>query len=109
MSSGIVVTIFLPGALSGPVKHTTFQKGVVDVSPIGSKKPNLITKKIKHTDRTPLPCARIIPIDGNIVNFWITGDCPSWEKLPVSKKMNKDQRIRSYLSRLDEGYGFQYE
>lgn len=109
MENSIVVTINLPGTLGGRVKHTTKQIGSVDISPIGSKTPEWITRKIKHTDRTPGSCVRIVPISGIIVTSWVKGDAPHWIKPQVWKKLNKQQRIDAYLTRFDEGYGVSYE
>jgi len=109
MESAIVVTVNLPGVLSGRVKHTTKQTGTVDVSPIGSKNPEYITRKIKHTDRTPVPCARIVPIAGTIVDAWVKSEVPFWIKAQVWKTYNKKQKIQAHVSRFDEGYGVSYE
>lgn len=109
MESGIVVTINLPGVLGGRVKHTTKQIGTVDVSPLGSKNPEWITRKIKHTDRTPVQCARIFPVSEETVTSWVKGDAPYWVKPQIWKKLNKNQKIEVHLSRWDEGFGFSYE
>jgi hypothetical protein len=109
MEAAIVVTVNLPGVLSGSVKHTTKQVGKVDVSPIGSKNPEWITRKIKHTDRVPVPCARIVPIAAEIVTAWVKSEVPYWIKPQVWKKFNKKQKIEAHLSRFDEGYGVSYK
>lgn len=109
MESAIVVTVNLPGVLSGRVKHTTKQVGTVDVSPVGSKTPEWITRKIKHTDRTPVPCARIVPITGEVVTSWVKGDAPYWIKPQFWRTMSKKQKIQANISRLDEGYGVTFE
>lgn len=109
MESGIVVTINLPGVMGGRVKHTTKQTGTVDVSPVGSKNPEWITRKIKHTDRPPTPCARIVPISGETVTGWVKGDAPYWIKPQAWKSYSKKQKIEAHLSRFDEGFGVSYE
>lgn len=106
---GIVVTINLPGALGAPVKHTTKQTGVVDISPIGSSRPILVTRKIKHTDRVSTPCVRIVPISDEILTQWVKGECPYWIKPQIWKKASKNQKIAIHVSRLDEGFGYSYE
>lgn len=108
MESAIVVTVTLQGVLGGSVKHTTHQTGQVDISPIG-KSSQFITRKILHTDRTPVPCSKIIPISGAVVEGWVKGEGPYWIKAPLWRKMNRTQRIEAYLSRLDEGHGLSYE
>ncbi len=109
MESAIVVTVNLPGALSGSVKHTTKQVGRVDVSPIGSKNPEWITRKIKHTDREPVPCARIVPIAGEIVTAWVKGEAPYGTKPQIWRTLNKKQKIQIQVARFDEGYGVSFE
>lgn len=109
MESAIVATINLPGVLSGRVKHTTKQTGTVDVSPIGAKNPEWITRKIKHTDRPITSCVRIVPISGAVVTNWVKGEAPYGVKPQIWRTLNKKQKIEVHLSRLDEGYGFSYE
>lgn len=108
MESAIVVTVRLKGILGKSVKHTTTQTGQVDISPIG-KSSQFITRTILHTDRTPVACSKIIPISEKVVTEWVRGNSPYWEKPNIWKKYNKQQKIMSYLSRMDEGYGISYE
>jgi hypothetical protein len=109
MELAIVVTVNLPGVLNGRVKHTTKQTGTVNISPVGSKNPEWITRKIKHTDRTPVPCVRIVPIAGEIVTAWVKNDAPYWIKPQLWRIMNKKQKIQIHVSRFDEGYGVSFE
>ena len=108
MEAEITITVHLKGVLGGPVKHTTKQVGKVDVSPVG-KAPEWITRKIKHTDRTPVPCARIVPISEATVTGWVKGEGPYWIKPQVWKSFNKKQKIAAYVASFDEGYGVSYE
>lgn len=107
--AGIVVSVNLPGAMSGSVAHTTKQIGRVDVSPIGSKNPEWITRKIKHTDRTPVPCVRVVNIEEKIVAEWQKSDCPIWANAKFWRTMSKKQKLEAHLSRFDEGFGITYE
>ena len=111
MNTPIVVTVNLPGALLGPVKHTTKQVGRVDVSPVGSKNPEWITRRIKHTDRPVGNCFRIFPLSAEIVKSWTSAHAPApyWVKPQTWKKLNEQQKLMAMLSRFDEGYGVSYE
>lgn len=104
----ISVVVNLPGALSGPVKHVSKQVGTVDISPVGSKTPQIITRKIKHNDRVQSPCFRVFPIQGNIVKEWVKGECPYWVHPKQWKKMTNNQRIMAHLSLFDVGFGVSF-
>ena len=110
MNTAIVVTVNLPGALLGPVKHTTKQVGRVDVSPVGSKKPEWITRRIKHTDRPVGNCTRVFPLPAETVKAWTKHDAPApyWVKPQIWKKLSEEQKLMAMLSRYDEGYGVSY-
>lgn len=108
MSSGILISVNLPGALGPRVKHTTKQTCSMVISQTGKKK-EIITRKILHTDRPVTECTRKFQISPEILNSWCNGDCPSWVKLGDWKKMNRTQKIDSYVKTFDQGYGVSYE
>ena len=105
----IIVTVNLPGAPIGPQKHVLKQIHSVDVSPIGAKKPEKVTKRIKHNDRVPSNCTRKTRLSDEVVAGFQSDECPYWIKSHDWKKMNAKQRLESYLARFDEGYGYSYE
>ena len=107
--SSILLKVFLAGEISGPVESVDIQKSTVDVSKIGSKHPDWVTKKICHTDRVSVPCHRKMIIDSDIVDGWANSDCPRWEKPTVWKTKTPQQKIESHLSQYDEGFGISYE
>lgn len=108
MASAIILTINLRGNLSAPAAHTTTQSCRVDVSPIDSNKPEWITASILHTDRKMVPCVKKMTIDSYIVQEWLDGACPKWEKKNWAH-MSKKDKIEAYLKRYDEdGLGFTY-
>ena len=107
--SSILLKVFLAGEISGPVESVDIQKSTVDVSKIGSKHPDWVTKKICHTDRVSVPCHRKMIIDSDIVDGWTNSDCPRWEKPTVWKTKTPQQKIESHLSQYDEGFGISYE
>lgn len=109
MEAGILLTINLQGRVIGCVKHTTKQVVTVDVTPIGAKHQELMTRKIKHTDRVASICTKKLRISSDVVLGWQNGECPHWVKPTVWKNMNKKQKLESHLSRFDEGYGISYE
>lgn len=107
--SGILITVNLLGQLSPRVAHTTKEVVSVNITPIGSNKSKVITRKIAHTSRIPTPCTKEVQITPNILAYWESSNCPVWSNLSTWKKMNKKQRVESYVSRFDEGYGVKYE
>lgn len=109
MESGILLTINLQGRIGGCVKHTTKQIVTVDVTPVGSKHPEIISRKIKHTDRESVACVKKLRISQEVVDGWQNGEAPFWVKPYTWKGMNKKQRLEAYLNRFDEGFGISYQ
>lgn len=109
MGLGVLLTINLKGNLSGFKKHVDNQIVTVDVSEVGAKHPNFISRKIKHSDRYPSECVRKVRVSEEVVNEWNKPDCPHWEKPAQWKSMSKDQRFKSHINRYDEGFGVKYD
>lgn len=109
MESGILLTVNLQGRVIGCVKHTTKQTVTVDVTPIGIKHTELMTRKIKHSDRIASSCVRKMRISSEVVAYWQSSECPYWSKESQWKNMNKKQRLEAYVKRFDEGFGVSYE
>ena len=109
MSIAVLLTINLKGGIGGAVKHTTKQVVTVNVTPIESKHPEFMTRKILHTDRQDLPCCRKIKFEEGVINSWANSDCPRWEKSSRWKTYSRQQKIESYLHNFDEGFGVSYE
>lgn len=101
----VLLTINLKGALCGPVKHTDKQIVTVDVSEMGSKHPEFISRKIVHNDRISVPCSKKLKFSEEIISDWERGECPHWEKPSQWKTMTKNQKLMSHLKRYDEGFG----
>lgn len=109
MKNGITIKINLIGVIGPPVKHIHKQTVSVNVAPVGQSKPEMLTRKIKHTDRRPTVATKVTNISPQILNRWVFGDCPYWEDQKSWKKMSNEQRIESYVMRFDEGFGVTYE
>lgn len=107
--SSLILTINLRGIIEGPKKHTDKQVITIDVAPIGSKHPEIISRKIKHNDRNATECTKKIKLSSETVDDFQNGECPHWEKPHFWKTMNKKQRLESHLKRYDEGHGFSYD
>ena len=105
----LILTIKLKGAVKGPQKHVDKQVVSVDVSLLGSKSPDIMTRKILHTDLVESDCVRKMRLSSEIVDEFQSGECPYWEKPHFWKTMSKKQRLESHLKRYDEGYGFSYD
>jgi len=101
----IIIRVYLPGQISGPVSHTNRQKHTVSLS---SDQGGLMTKVILHSDRHDTECLRTVPISGTVVATWLP-ECPYWEKPGDWKKMSKTQRVISHVLRFDEGFGVDFE
>lgn len=56
-----------------------------------------------------MSCTRNINISGESVTNWIKGNCPSWEKPQVWRKMSNKQRIKSHVDSFNEGFGVSYK
>lgn len=109
MKNGIIITTYLPGRIGGSVSHTETQAVKIDVSNIGSKKPIWATVDILHNDRPLQKAYRKTRISGELVEEWISGTVPSWSTKKEWSKFTKQQRLISYVSRYDEGYGVTFE
>lgn len=109
MSSALLLTINLKGRVQGPKKHTTKQVVTVDITPMGSKYPEFMTKKIRHTDRSETECTRKMRISEETVREFENSECPHWEKPSVWKSFTKTQKLVSHLKRYDEGFGFSFD
>lgn len=109
MNNGIIITTFLPGKIGGSVSHTEKQTIKVDASEVGSKKPLWVSKEITHTDRSEQPCYKKLRVHEKIVQEWISNTVPFWHNKKEWFKMNKNQRLVSYVMRFDEGFGVIFE
>jgi len=109
MSIGVLLTINLRGAISGPVRHVDKQTMTVDVSPVGSKHVELMTKKIVHNDRPTLKCCKKLNLQQHVLDLWAVSECPRWAKPSFWKTLTSQQKIEAHLHSFDEGYGVSYE
>ena len=110
MSSAILITVKLRGQLGGPKKHVDKQTVSVDVSPIGSKRVEIMTRKIDFTERGYSECCRKTRISEEVVSEWENSSCPQTVKNPsVWSKMTKKQKVEFYVERHNEGFGVSYE
>lgn len=107
--SGLIISVNLPGNLSGFTKHTTVQQYSVKTRDLKTGKDTIVTSQILHTDRVPQPCVKIININPAVVKLWKSSAIPYWETQKDWKKMSIEQKIASHVARFDEGYGVQYE
>lgn len=108
MINGIIITTNLLGRIGGSVRHTETQAVRVDSSKPGQK-PKFETKTILHSDRKESECTRKTRIDPEILEDWASDAVPFWENKRNWQKFSKLQRIASYISRWDEGYGVTFE
>ena len=107
METAIIVTVYLQGCIGGNVSHTTKQIGTAEVS---TKEGHslVIRNEILHTDRGEMECIRKMNISSDAVMSWLS-DCPEWEKPKHWKLLSKNQKIKSFVKRFDEGYGVDFE
>lgn len=106
--SSIILTINLQGQIEGMIKHVDKQIYSVDVAPLGAKHPEIVHRKIKHSDRMPTKCTRKVTLSEETISSFY-GECPFWEKPGNWSKMSKEQKLHSHLNRYDEGFGYSYD
>ena len=104
MNNSISITVFLNGQLEGCVKSVDKQPYSIELS-----KGNVLTRQILHTDRKQTSCIRMFNVSGNVVNGWVSDECPYWEKPSNWKKMSKEKKLWSYVKTFDEGFGVDFE
>ena len=102
--SGIILTVNLQGAVAGPVKHTDLKKVTIQLN-----NQELISRTIQHTDRKIMECTKVTHLSEEVIDRWENDECPPWEEPRKWKKMNRGQRLFSYLEGFDEGFGFSFE
>lgn len=109
MKNGIIITTYFPGKIGGSVSHTEKQAVRTDLSKVGSKKPIWATVNILHSDRPLQKAYRKTKISGELIEEWTSGTVPFWSNKKEWSKFTKQQRLISYVSRYDEGYGVTFE
>jgi len=95
MTEGIILTVNKKGALRHTemyLNHNGFYAG----------------GKTYETTKDFNCCVKTV-IKADIINHWQSNECPFWEKKFVWSKMSKQDRLKSYLNRFDEGYGVTFE
>lgn len=107
MDVGLTLIINLAGQIGPPLKHTTKQVFSANVSK--TTKPEILIRKIKHTNRGTLPATRVMKISPAVVYSWKFGECPYWSDPKIWKKLSAKQRVEMHASRFDEGYGVSFE
>jgi len=109
MDNGIIITTFLQGKIGGSVRHTETQTIRFDNSEVGASKPMWINRKIIHNDRPEQKCYKKLKISSELVADWVSSNVPFWSNKKEWSRMNTTQRLSSYVSRFDEGFGVNYE
>lgn len=107
--AAIIISVNLPGKLGSLLKHTTKQNYSVKVTNPRTQQTEILTRKIRHTDRIPSKCIREIQISPRVLKGWIDGPPPRHIDLKKWKKLNDEQKIAAYVDTFDEGYGVKYE
>ncbi len=105
--NGIIITTNLPGRIGGSVSHTSTQAVTINVAQ--GNKSTKITREILHTDRPYQSCYKKVNISEEVVNDWISNTIPKWSNKKDWMKMSPVQRLISYVSTFDEGFGVTYE
>lgn len=103
--NSVLLSVKLPGRLTGPKKHFEYQIVTVDVTAVGAKAKEFMTRKIKHNDRVDSDCSKKMKFSEESVRDMENSECPHWETPSKWKSMSKYQKLVSHLKRYDEGYG----
>ena len=109
MKNGIIITTYFLGKIGGSVSHTEKQAVRTDISEVGSKKPIWAMVDILHSDRPLQKAYRKTRISGDLIEAWTSGAVPFWSNKKEWAKFTKQQRLVSYVSRYDEGFGVSFE
>lgn len=102
--SGMILTINLEGSIGGFVEHRDLQRVSVQLS-----NHETLSRIIEHSNRKIMECTKVTNISEEVIAFWESNECPYWESPKRWGKMNKGQRLFSYLDGFDEGFGFSFE
>ena len=102
--SAILITVNLPGAVGGRVKHTDVYKNAVKISDS-----EYMVKTITHSNLPVNTCQRVTKVAEDVVQGWISGNCPEWLEDKKWKALSPHQRILQFVNALDEGYGVSFE
>ena len=95
--NGIIITTNLQGKLgANEIKEEIVQHRVGE---------SLLSRKISYLGRTESKCTRKTNISEEVANNWIKGKSPFWVKEFIWKNMSRQQRIKAYIERFDEGFG----
>lgn len=98
--TNLIITVNLPGRISGPVKEHVHTQIVKDSD--GKD------VKILHTDRSYTKCYSKINISSEIVEMW-TKDVSVENMSPKQwNKLTKDQKIKMHVQTFDKGFGVSY-
>lgn len=108
----LLITVNLQGQIGGCVSQKDLVVSTIFVpkfSPSGrSLGTEAITREILFTKREETKCHKLIRITESVYEDWLR-TCPSWEKEGHWKRMSNNQKIRSYVNGLDEGYGVTFQ
>jgi len=101
MNNGIVLTVNLQGKLG---------KNVIKEEDVQLRHgESLLTKHIAYSGREESKCVRKTNISEEVIASWIGGKSPFFIKDFIWKNMSKQQRLKAFVERFDEGYGVSYQ
>ena len=96
----LIITVNLPGRISGPVKKHVHTQTV--------KNSDGKDVKILHTDRSYTKCYSKVNISSEIVKLW-TKDTPVGNISPKQwNRLTDDQKIKMHVQTFDKGFGVSY-
>ena len=101
MNNGIVLTVNLQGKLG---------KNVIKEESIQLRHgESLLTKHIIYSGREESKCVHKTNISEEVVSEWTKGKSPFFIKDFIWKNMSKQQRLKAFVERFDEGFGVAYQ
>lgn len=101
MNNGIVLTVNLVGRLGSNVVKTEAVK-----SRSGE---TVLLKNITFPGKEETKCVRKTNISEEVVKGWVSSKAPHFCKDFLWKKMSKQQRLRAWAERFDEGNGVSFQ
>lgn len=101
MNNGIVLTVNLLGALG---------KNVIKEENIQHRHgESLLTKHVTYLGKEESKCVRKMNIHEEVILGWVGSKSPFFIKEFIWKNMSKQQRLKAWVERFDEGYGVTYQ
>lgn len=101
MNNGIILTVNLVGALG---------KNIIKEEDVQQRHgESLLTKHIAYRGKEESKCVRKTHIAEEVINDWVKGKSPFFIKEFIWKNMSRQQKLKVFVERFDEGRGVSFQ